>query len=554
MTPFFRSVKALLILGVLTISISSCLNKDDYDFDKLSEKVNWTPNMTVPVGYGTYSLKYLLDQHKKDTKDQVIFFRNDDIFIEYRKEDLFSYSVDKVLKFPIAPEISDDITTPAIATPVPYSLLPDNLKKFSQTFALDVATGEDGIQIYNVNLNSKLRVRFNNPINARVKATLTFPKSIISGSTNTEFSHELIINPGQNNSISPITINNVLFKFKEPFSTNNKLEVKLDFEILDNGGTVSNTGGNIQFSLKLDEFKFQMAEGDFGKRSINLVEDGANNEFDLDVDFWDNLNGSFHFANPTISLIGRNYVGVPFEINAQMTGYNNDGKSQDLNAKALRPTSFPSTRTEVENGVPLTITYDKDNSDIAELMSLPPSKKITYAGNIVLNPIDKVNSKTPNIISKNSKIDVDLKVEIPLEFSAESLNFRDTIKDVDIDDPEKIKKGAILITTKNGFPLAAQVDHIYLVDANFKQLNEIVDSKVLSPAPIDGDGNVDPSKLEFVTHRVELSQEQIKSLKNTKHVLVNLKVNTSNNKVVKFKASHKLEFKLAVQAQIDLNN
>jgi rRNA maturation endonuclease Nob1 len=192
-------------------------------------------------------------------------------------------------------------------------------------------------------------------------------------------------------------------------------------------------------------------------------------------------------------------------------------------------------------------------------MSLPPSDRLDYFGNVSLNPnlVDIVAE--PNIISSTSRIDADIEIEIPLEFTATNLTLKDTIDDIDIDDADKIMNAAIVITAENGYPLDVTIENIQLTDESYIVIDEIKDNEVIDAASVYTSGAnigiVNPESIQKVSHEIKLTQTQIANLNLTKNIIINAVVSTQNGGIpVKLKGDYELKFTISVQAQLDLSN
>lgn len=292
------------------------------------------------------------------------------------------------------------------------------------------------------------------------------------------------------------------------------------------------------------------------KQAINI----GTGSIDLGVDFWDDVDGEYRFADPKIHVHLRNSIGVPFAINANITGYSSSGSTQNLNPDILQPANYPKTIADVlDTPNEETITYDKTNSDIVELMALPPSDRLDYFGNVSLNPDPVDISTQPNIVSNTSRIDADIEIEIPLEFTATNLTLKDTIDGVDINDADKVINAAVVITAKNGYPLDVTVENIQLTDASYNVIDEIKDNEVIDAASVYTSGAnvgvVDPNSIKEVSHEIKLTQSQIANLNKTENIIINAIVSTQNGGIpVKLKGDYELKFTISVQAQLDLSN
>lgn len=182
-----------------------------------------------------------------------------------------------------------------------------------------------------------------------------------------------------------------------------------------------------------------------------------------------------------------------------------------------------------------------------------------YFGNVSLNPDPVDISTQPNIVSNTSRIDADIEIEIPLEFTATNLTLKDTIDGVDINDADKVMNAAVVITAKNGYPLDVTVENIQLTDASYNVIDEIKDNEVIDAASVYTSGAnvgvVDPNSIKEVSHEIKLTQSQIANLNKTENIIINAIVSTQNGGIpVKLKGDYELKFTISVQAQLDLSN
>lgn len=549
----FKSIIPILMIGILAITAQSCFDANDYDMDRLSEKVDWTPNMIVPVGYGTYSLWYLLNEHETNPNDQSIFLDNEGILhIIHTEKNIFSYDVNEVINIPNQTPIDLNFSLPDLSAGVPYASLP---VINSQAKYVTINTSPINVILSELDINTNIQFLFTNPLNTEVELRVSLPNCTQSGIA---VNQTYTIAANAVNQEENLNLNNLNIKFAEPYSNNNIIDLDFDITIQNNASGIISGSGIIDVNLTFENVDFLLAQGDFGTQNISI---GSGN-IDLDVDFWDDIEGEYTFADPKIKVHLRNSVGIPFQINANMIGYNTQGDYQALNPLPIQPVNYPKTVADV-NDTPNeeTITYDKYNSDIVGIMALPPSDRIEYAGFVQLNPSAVDITSTPNIVSNNSRIDADLEIDIPLNFSATNLMLRDTINDIDIDDAEKIIDAAIVVTAENGYPLDVKIDKIYLTDETYTLLdsitdNEVIDAAEVFPAGHGMEGEVNNASIAEISHEIKLSKTQIEHLNNTENIIINASVKTSGDgtQAVILKGDYELKFAISVQAQLDLNN
>jgi hypothetical protein len=533
----------------------SCVDSDDYDFDKLSDKVDWQPNFVAPVGHGEYSLWYLLNQHEELPEDRTIVLGDDGlVHIQYLEKDIFSYEASEVLDFPnqVNNILNIGLGVPAIG--IPSTNLPQTVGPFLPTFS--ISTDNANIILTEVNANTVLNFILNNPLNTSVDLEV----KILSGTISTVPVVETYrVNSNATNQTEILDLSNLLLKFDSPSIANT---VKLEFNVTvnPNGGIVTGTGDlNVQYQI--GDIALIMAKGDFGDQTIDI----GSGDIDLGVDFWDDIDGEFTFADPRINLRFNNKIGIPIKIDANMTASNSDGKTESLDpnpnvAEVITP-NYPKTEVDVLIGIDVLIPYNKDNSNVVKLLGLPPSGNITYSGSIKINENLDGTRFNPlvdglNIISGESSISADLEMDIPLDFKAGNLSISDTIDEVDIDDAEKMIKAAIIITSENGLPLDVKIESIFFTDATYTVLSSITEQDIIKAAGVTATGEVDPSTIVKVINEIELTEAQIKSLNDTENIIIKASLSTydEGKKSVKLQGTDKLKFSISVKAQLDLSN
>lgn len=545
----------LVLFCFLTIPFKSCVDSDDYDFDKLSEKVDWQPNFVAPVGFGEYSLWYLLNQHEKKSEDQTIVVGADGlIHIKYTEKGIFKYEASEVLNFPDQDPYPASLDIPATYTPIPIPFTSD-VDLGSKKVGFNIKADNTDIILTQLELDTKIIFTVINPVDKVISLKVTLDEGSVG--LVDPMTKDFTVNPNAINQLLEWDLTGLVFKFPTP-SVNNTLHVSFGATILsDASGTITSNGNDLDITYQLGGINFIIAKGDFGHQSIDI----GSGDINMGVDFWDDINGNFTFSDPRININFNNKVGVPFKVLANMTGSNSDGVSLDLDPAPQLP-AYPTTEAAVLAGIDAAILYNKDNSQIVPFMALPPSGNITYSGSVrinenldgsIYNPLTSGNNI--NIISGTSSISADLEMDIPMDFKADNLSISDTIDEVDIDDAEKMIKAAVIITSENGLPLDVKIESVLFTDASFTVLSTISDESIIKAAGVTSTGEVDPSTITKVVNRIELTADQIKSLNNTENIIIKAAVSTSNGggTSVKLKGTDKLKFTISVNAQLDLS-
>ena len=164
---------------------------------------------------------------------------------------------------------------------------------------------------------------------------------------------------------------------------------------------------------------------------------------------------------PELNIILRNKgIGVPMSVDATFYGQNAEGDTLTLKLEKGKELLTLGNKSNIVFSD--TLGLNKDNSNIVDFLSLPPTGDIFYQGTVTVNP----QGDEDNVIYSDGEIDLDAYVRIPFALSAEGLNYKDTLNDIDIDPKyaDRIKEGVITITAVNGLPLNLRIPTLVLLE------------------------------------------------------------------------------------------
>lgn len=508
----------------MTLFLFACGDSDLLKFDNLEGVKNWEPDYQLQLAYANYDVWKLVEQ--ADNGDSTLVREGDQIFIRHFQKDIASLDAGEVINLPedinfiietVVPEISSPMSKDSVIilseTAVPIGIREGSLTKVYGTVTCQNESYPSPF---------KLKIDFTNvKVGSDTGAMFSF--SPLNGGT--------VMEPQQ-----------VVFDMT---AAPNQLKYKASI-VIPQGQTISNQ--KLKIGIRMKDFSFTRVEGMIKPQEVEIDE----GEFNMDVEFWDNFDGSFNFANPKVDLIVRNQgLGVPVQMDMNFVAYGENGKSVPLTPKNNYKPEFKGWIPD-EGEVVETQSYDTTNSNIAELLSLPPKEKITYGGKIIVSPDPTYSSVILNTGSAN----VDAYVEIPLYLSVKNLLFRDTIDDIDISDADKIKEAQIIVRANNQIPLGLGSGHLYLLDKEKNCIDSVKIERFLDAPEIDADGNVIPSEEEKETPPIVLSQDNILHLNDTKYILILVEATTSDEgkTPVVIKADAALELKLILAAKLNLED
>jgi hypothetical protein len=392
---------------------------------------------------------------------------------------------------------------------------------------------------YNVNAMS--------PITASLSITL--PTSSRNGVPITE---TITVNP--NSSISGnISLTNSSIDLgtvtTKPY---NMLPINYSIEASSGGQMVDfNSADQVILDLELSDPGIDYVKGYFGQYGDTIDAD----TLDLEIkDILENVSGSFLVSSPSVRMNYSNSFAIPVEISLNVVGYSTDDSVDlDLDPVTLSYPAAPSERDK--DGI---FTVNKDNSQLPEIISMPP-EKIRFGGSAVVNPDGNTGTRD-NYIFGNSRFLGDLEVEVPLEFRLNNLHFADTVdnpvQDEDFSDspvnPEDIETLKILMDIENGFPLGISLS-VSLYDSTTHTIKSTVNAAdILEPATVDASGRVTaPAQCST---EIALTQDFWKWINDTDKIIFSITLVTSDGgtKDVKIYSDYYLDYKAALFIKPDI--
>lgn len=503
---------SVILFSVLLFCVS-CGDMDLFDTDKWSNKIEgWEPGVKAKVAHGTFTLWDLINQGD----DDVIVKEGNDLIIQYLKPDIYNIKIEDIFNMPIQ----------TIALEKEYEI------ETTSYLSGGIPVPAEGIRVNNIDIDALVKEIPDDCEITKLQASteLTFPDLGVHYQIKAQFP-DIIMNGEM------LQITRTLPD--EGYSMNlNDMELTLDatknvkFTITElfifGGQTLDDITLKLNFGLK--DLQFVKAVGKIQVPEITITRDS----FNMDVDFLDEIGGTFKFTQPELNIILRNKgVGVPLSVDATFSGSNGD-KSATLKLNDDKKLYTDGNRSNYE--VPDTLGLNAENSNIVEFLSMPPKGDITYQGKVYVNPQGDVN----NVIYNDAEVALDAYIRIPFSLTAENLSYKDTLNDIDIDQKyaNKIKEGVIEIAGNNGLPLNLKIAKLILLDKNGAQLESLT-----ATAGKDILKASDKGSIEF-----KINHDQAVKLGKTDRILLEA-VATTGNQSVTIAADATLDFDLLITAK-----
>jgi hypothetical protein len=272
-------------------------------------------------------------------------------------------------------------------------------------------------------------------------------------------------------------------------------------------------------------------------------------------DFLRHITGDFQFLNPSIKFTYTNSFQDSVKLSLIASGQNKD-RSAPLN---VLPFYVIKPNLPVQQEVTATYLIDKNNSNLKNLVSLPP-ETISFSGTATLTTSTKRDPAGENLLSPDHLVG-SVEVDVPLDMTINNLQYTDTVDNFMRDkgnnnnpmSPEDFQFLRINLSAKNGFPLGVSVK-ISLYDSGTMSVKSTVDATgILLPAPVDSNGKA--SGVTESTATIELTRDFFSLVNTADMIIFRFSFNTSGNgsQEVKIYSDYRINFKASLVFKPDIN-
>ncbi len=333
----------------------------------------------------------------------------------------------------------------------------------------------------------------------------------------------------------------------------NRLPLEYSIEVSSTGYMIDfDMDDEISLDIQLISPDFDFVKGYFGEISETI--DSKSTDLEIE-DILSNISGDFLIADPSIRLYYSNSFAIPIEVTLDAQGTDRT-ETVDL---GLAPFIVDYPSAPDNRDISGTITIDKDNSELPELISMPPDK-ITFSGSAKMNP-DGDNGLRDNYVFGNSRILGNLEVEVPMEFSL-NLQFTDTLDNFfndafsEGDDFtwEDFDSFEMVFNVENGFPLGASLTMVLYDSLHIPHnLGTVEADTLIGAAPVDASGRVLSGESTNSSTSVVFTPEFFKSIEMADKVIIIFTLNTTDNDIIKIYSDYRIKFNASLVFKPDIN-
>lgn len=525
---------------------------DQFDMSSLSDEIELTPSFAAPVAYGGFSIQDILESFNDSAG--LISLNEDSLILLYYKMDPITLYSDELLSIPdkIGAEtyIQSDIDIPEWLV-----LGEGNALNFHKTERMDFAISPgdklDSILLKSGDLELIAFSEFRHPGELTITSgsiidqygdslNLTLPISTSDGSYRETTRYDLngyrIILQGESDSaFVNIYFTLKLIKSSEPILQDQEAGVELSFQ----------------------DVKYSSLYGYIATREITDLTQS------IDLDFFSNIDGlpTIYFADPQFNLTIQNSVGIPLTLDiknfSSRSAVNGNYVELEFKVDDFMPHVINAPTVEqIGQSVPTPINFNVATCNIDELISnIPDRIEFSFSASSGNLP----GSEVQNFLLDTSKLVLDAEVILPMWFGTSGYTLKQNL-DIDIEgimeSASFIESLTFSLTTLNEWPLGVTLQ-LNFMDQSDNVIGALFETEtaLLTPAPVNLEGEVDKLALQPTVFDVVLSKELIADLSEAKALQLVATVKTSGDGLtpVKLISSYLLNYQLSVAADLRIN-
>jgi hypothetical protein len=538
------------ILITIVLVVSSCV-KDNFDLDKWDREIQYDASFAAPAVWGDIAFIDVVELY--DSTGLLI--ENDEGYVSLQyKTKVSSDTVQSIIY------LEDQHTTGAIASPVfnfaGFDSFGDSLSHVYNTdMAFTMFNPEAEIDTILLKTGI-LDIVASSTYGHSARMYITFPTVTKNG---VPFSRIFTFVTGGGYSAST---NNDFSGYKIDLTQTangfNEIPVQVRLTLYYSGSGVPNTG-NLSFDADMTGMRYSIMHGYFGLNTLFFESDTIsislfrNDDWDIE---------RYRFEDPRFDIFYWNSYGVPSQF--YFTHLVANSAIDDLDYNIIdygvglpigESNPYDVSYANTVGTIMLdSLKLNRSNSNIADVVNKRP-KWIQFKAKATTNPAGNDHN---NFVTEDSRIDVEVVMELPLWGYVYNFNATDTTE-VDVsdlfNDYNPLKRALIRIDIQNGFPIEA-FGQVYFVDENYQILDSLFytyQERLLAAADVDADGRV----LEFSRKitKIEYDEERLEKLRTCKHVIYGGQANSTDadtNELVKIYSDYRIKFDIGFEVDLEV--
>ncbi|MEO9871404.1 hypothetical protein [Ekhidna sp.] len=526
---------------IYIIAFSTIINGCDFSDIELDKVQGPTIDNTFAVNIG--NIKYTVDELVESLEDETLeVVEGDDLFLSfvYRDTSLFD-DIDEFVKIsdvfnedsfaPFDTDIPPSGSASIVAIPTEsfeFEFNPDKGEQIDSTFFKGgtlqyVLTSDFDVQIDYVFTLNDIRELNDDPI--------VFVRTLAAGASSDSQSLPLDGLKNVSRRVDSVNIFNVT----------------LDLVFHIPAGKSIGASDEIKIELEFLESEFSAIFGNFGTDPVEVQRDS------IEISAFDEFNeGGLVFNDPSITIDFVNAFGV--ELGVSLDGIKSVDSNESeiiLSGEVIDNLQFVEAPDETQLGqtIASTLTIDKLNSNVDELLNSTPQKIIF---DVTATPNPPGSDNLNNYLFDSSYLEIRTSIEIPLDFRMNgfSKDFDLSIAGSDLEDADSL---TINIQVLNEIPFDGVLD-LSFKDSEGNELYRLAEIGLIeSPETFSGDRIAEPM---MSTSAIKLDSEGIEAFLLTSDIVATMNIFTIGNEsgdFVKIFSDYKLEIFLTAEGKVSVD-
>ena len=521
---FFR-VRFWLIFLLLFLGLMPSCDYSYFEMDQVPD-YNYQPVYALPLVHSTLTISDMVPE-------------DDDDLIEVGEDNLISLVYSDHL---VSAEGGLLFQLPNISFPASFSADPSETKviqTFTQTFSYDSGFEDqvDSIVFSGGILGVQISAPGLTADGYLASVTLTFPASYNeAGET---FSMTLDAGSASQKSLEGYT-----FLYYSTGDEHNRFDVNYEVTFSGSGDPV-NAPYTFQINQDFQGMKMGKIVGSFAPRTLNLGAMGVNiGIFDSDFE------GELFFADPRVRLSAWNSFGLDLHAQTNELLLQSDEGEISITGYPIPWIISGPGLSQMGESVFTELILDKNNSNVNDGVDLYPHTLYSNVS-VQLNP-----SGGKAFVLEESKLDVEVELELPLHGTATGFSLKDTLELSNNDSIKEIEWIELAVEIFNGLPVELSLQVEFADSLNQVQgvlFEGVEDFKLIGPAQVDGNGSVITPERTYTL--IMLDEIQTQAFLNSKQLFLSARVSTANQgeDVVRIYDDQTLEVRIGARIKGNVN-
>lgn len=405
-------------------------------------------------------------------------------------------------------------------------------------------------EIYKLLLEKgNLNLTFTSNIKHHISYILTFEDVDVAG-------QQLVVSGasqytgGTHNQSGSYTLDNSAIDLSVGNTTFNTLRVRYNVTITSAGNNPLNNGERLTFGMNINGMMFDQIDCYFGNQVIPIAMDSVDlNLFQFTNESQTPSGGTFGLTDPRITLKFTNSMTLPMNIDIQQLKLKQkpSGTVQDIllnnftNPFAIAYPLMPGTPVVTK------VEINNSNSNLRDLIS-PTKKCLIFQVDAITNPAGKAVNK----INKNSTLDIEAGVELPLTGYGYNWVLGDTVAlNLALNEQDNLKSGVIRLNMENRFPIDASLQ-VYFLDENYVLKDSLLnDPNFIKSGELDPNGRV--IKSTPTQNDIAANNQKIRNITASKFVVLKAVLQTKDGqqkKDVKIYVDNFIRVQMGIKAEL----